>query len=67
MRRTKNALVGVTLSDFPSFWESLIGGDWVGPDGLEPSTSSLSGKRSNQAELWARIARLAKGKATASR
>ncbi len=26
----------------------------VGPDGLEPSTSSLSGKRSNQAELWAR-------------
>ncbi len=30
----------------------------VGPDGLEPSTSSLSGKRSNQAELWARISRL---------
>ena len=29
----------------------------VGPDGLEPSTSSLSGKRSNQAELWARNSR----------
>jgi hypothetical protein len=26
----------------------------VGPGGLEPPTSSLSGKRSNQAELWAR-------------
>jgi hypothetical protein len=27
---------------------------WVGLDGLEPSTSSLSGKRSNRAELQAR-------------
>jgi len=27
----------------------------VGPGGLEPPTSSLSAKRSNQAELWALI------------
>src|SRR5918992_5806595 len=26
----------------------------VGPDGFEPSTSPLSGVRSNRAELWAR-------------
>ncbi len=26
----------------------------VGPPGLEPGASSLSGMRSNQAELWAR-------------
>ena len=30
---------------------------WVGLDGLEPSTSSLSGKRSNRAELQARRVR----------
>ena len=27
----------------------------VGPPGLEPGTSSLSGMRSNRAELWAQI------------
>ena len=27
----------------------------VGPDGLEPSTSPLSGVRSNRAELWAPV------------
>ena len=28
-------------------------GSLVGPRGLEPRTSSLSGMRSNRAELWA--------------
>ncbi len=33
-----------------SGWNEVV----VGPGGLEPPTSSLSGKRSNRAELWAR-------------
>ena len=31
----------------------MKGGLLVGPRGLEPRTSSLSGMRSNRAELWA--------------
>ena len=42
-------------SSFPAqpFWPAAGTGIGVGPRGLEPRTSSLSGKRSNRAELWA--------------
>src|ERR1700729_3041323 len=37
----------------PGTWPGIRAVTWVGLDGLEPSTSSLSGKRSNRAELQA--------------
>ena len=50
--QTTPATVNPTATSFfmtPPTW-----GVTVGPAGLEPATSSLSGKRSNRAELWAR-------------
>src|SRR5690606_23818995 len=50
---------------FPVLWagdpayravEPWVCGDGVGPRGLEPRTSALSGQRSNRAELWAHVA-----------
>lgn len=48
--RLRTAGVRVTSSVHD---EITDGGSTVGPRGLEPRTSSLSGMRSNRAELWA--------------
>ena len=45
---------GVHVKRVTSWWAHVEREmEGVGPRGLEPRTSSLSGKRSNRAELWA--------------